>query len=214
MRHDGEHLFPCRTIESSPTWPQDGPPRGGAAAERSVIVEVTISGTPWWVDIAIALSAGGTVAVALFGVMAWRQARAALVFSERLREDTLRPVVVPLRLEWVGAEAPPDKRQLRLQVRNDGPGSAVNFWMRVRKDGRSDEWGPAVLATNEPKDWRVAQGAEWESAYSESGATLELDYEDVFGNRFRTTARWESAAALGFSGGFFVDVRLTKHADD
>lgn len=175
------------------------------------MVEVSISGDPWWVGLSLVLGSLASVLIAGLSLIAWRQGRAALGIARRARQDTMRPAVVPTLLQWPSNDATPDDlRQLRFHVRNDGAGAAVNFFMRIAFDGQESGWGPTVVPRGGVMDWAVAQGAEWERAYRESGAMFELFYDDVFGNRYQTTATWTSAASTGFSGGFFEDVRVTE----
>jgi len=176
------------------------------------MVIITVAGDPWWVQVGLIVGSLASVLIAALGLVAWRQGRVALAVARRARQDTMRPAVVPTLMQWTASAAPPDLRQLRVHVRNDGAGAAVNFFMRIQFDGQESGWGPSVVPRGGVMDWAIAQGAEWERAYREDGAEFELFYDDVFGNRYKTSARWASAIETGFSGGFFEDVLMTEIA--
>lgn len=82
--------------------------------------------------------------------------------------------------------------------------------MKIPDGDRSSSWGPATIGTTGAADWAVATGSVWEQAYVGDQAVVEITYGDVFGNSFATNARWESAAPLGISGGWFKNTRMEQ----
>ena len=144
-----------------------------------------------WFEIVVAI--GATAAVAVVAAASWIRAGHALRATERTRQDTLRPVVVPESLRWVRA-GDPTLSQLRMSTRNDGTGPAVNFVIRVEHNGKVGENGHGggyVFPAHAPSNDRlVAQGSDWQAAF-ENGADFVLEYQDVFGNAFRTDAHWD-----------------------
>ena len=149
--------------------------------------------TSLWFEIVVAIGSIATAAVAAVAVASWIRAGQALRASERIRQDTLRPVVVPESLRWNGADDP-TLAQLRMSTRNDGTGPAVNFVVRVEYNGKIGDDGHGgghVFPAHAPSSDRlVAQGSEWQAAF-ENGADFVLEYQDVFGNAFRTEAHWD-----------------------
>jgi hypothetical protein len=148
-----------------------------------------------WVEIAVAVGSGATALVALLAVLALRQTGGALREAERSRVASVRPAIIPEHIHWSGPAAPPwngaaDLVQIRLNMRNDGLGPALNFRTGAVFGDLSWNYGPGTVPLAGRPDWPVAQGAAWRMAF-EQGFTIHLDYEDIYRNPIRTIVEWD-----------------------